>query len=363
MNTLIRKDIKNINAYVPGKPITFLRSTAGRVGKIAKLNSNENALGASRKAKEAIKRNLATIFRYPDGSSLSLKKTLAKKLRVRPDNIVLGNGSDEIIDIIIKTFLNRGEETITSQTTFVEYEIVARANGFKATTVPLKNFTYDLDGIRKRITKKIKIVFIANPNNPTGSYVAGEELMRFINRLPANKLVVIDEAYLEYVDAKDFPRLLRYINTKNIIIMRTFSKAYGLAGLRIGYAIAKREFTAAMEKIRQPFNVNSLAQVAAESVVGDTHYIATTRKKILKEKLRLYRAFQSMRIACIPTQANFIMFKTPKDALSLCEKMSKSGVLIRDLKQYGINKFARVTIGTPRENTVFLDTLRKILKK
>ena len=362
MNALLRKDIHSITAYVPGKPMTALGGRRERA-KIAKLNSNENALGASTKAQQAIKKNLSTIFRYPDGSSVSLKKALAKKLKRSAANMCLGNGSDEIIDIIIKTFLNRGEEIITAQMTFVEYEIIAQANGYKAITVPLKDFTYNLEAIRRRMTKKTKIVFIANPNNPTGSYVSHEELMRFIHRLPAHTLAVVDEAYLEYVDAPDFPRLLGYINTKNVIILRTFSKAYGLAGLRIGYAVARKEFIAAMEKIRQPFNVNFLAQVAAESVLCDTRFIAATRKETLQEKYNLYRALQALHVEFIPSQANFIMFKTPLDAVVLCQKMAERGILVRDLKQYGLDTYVRVTIGRSRENKLFLDNLKKILKR
>jgi len=359
-NFLLRKDIGKIKAYIPGKPIEFIKGK-NKLKKIAKLNSNENALGASPKAKKAIKDNINKIFRYPDGSSYFLKNALAKKLKLKPQNILVGNGSDEIIDIIIKTFLNRGEEIITSQTTFVEYEIIARANGFNAITVPLKDFRYDLKKIEKRVTKNTKIVFIANPNNPTGTYVSNNELLPFINRVAKKRLVVVDEAYLEYTDAKDFPRLLKYIKKKNIIITRTFSKAYGLAGLRVGYAIAKPEFVAAMEKIRQPFNVNSLAQKAAELAINDTAFINATQRKTLKEKYKMYDALRRMKIEFVPTQANFVMFKTNMDALKLCKKMQKQGILIRDLKQYRLDKYARVTIGTLSENRLFLQKLKKIL--
>ena len=261
---LLRKDIRSIKAYVPGKPLRTLkkRSTPANV---AKLNSNENALGTSKKAIAAMEKAVGDVFRYPDGSSYTLKRALAQRLKVQPDSIVLGNGSDELIDIIIKTFMNPGEEILTAQTTFIEYEIVAKANGFKARTVALKNFCFDLTALRRNVNKKTKLIFIANPNNPTGTYITQAQMIRFINSLPAHTLTVIDEAYLEYVDAKDFPRLINFINKKNIILMRTFSKAYGLAGLRVGYALTRKEFAQAMEKIRQPFNVNSIGQTAAQS--------------------------------------------------------------------------------------------------
>lgn len=362
MTSLLRRDINNIVAYVPGKPMSSIRGN-GAIKRIVKLNSNENALGASGRAKQAIGKNIGEIFRYPDGSSADLKKAIAKKLGARTENISLGNGSDEVIDTIVKTFLNPGESILTSELTFVEYEIIARANGFKAVAVPLKDFTYDLDEMQRRISKKTKIIFIANPNNPTGTYVAHNGLMRFIKRVASNRIVVIDEAYLEFVDADDFPQLIVSINSKNIILMRTFSKAYGLAGLRLGYAIAKKEFVAAMEKIRQPFNINFFAQKAGEAVLGDTQFIAATRKVILSEKYRIYKALKAMQLPCIPTQANFIMFSTPLDSLELCKRMARAGVLIRDLKQYGLDTYVRVTIGTKIENDLFLQTLKKILKK
>lgn len=362
MNELIRKDINKIMAYVPGKPIDLAQRQL-KIKEIIKLNSNENAFGASLRAKSAIKKNLDNIFRYPDGSCYYLKKRLSKKLGLKPENLTLGNGSDEIIDIIVKTFLNRGQEIITSKITFVEYEIIAKANGFKPRTIPQKNFGYDLDKIRKNITKDTKIVFIANPNNPTGSYVSHTELLQFINKLPKDKLAVVDEAYVEFVDARDFPKLLNYIHKANLIILRTFSKAYGLAGLRIGYAIARPEFIKAMEKIRQPFNVNSLAQRAAEAALKDKTFINKSSASIIKEKYRLYKEFETMGIKYTPSQANFIMFRTSMDGLELCKKMLKRGILIRDLKQYNLDKYIRVTIGEPKENNIFIQNLKMILEE
>jgi len=353
---ILRKDIRSIKAYVPGKPLTVK-------GWAAKLNSNENALGVSALAQQAVMKNVKNIFRYPDGSSFGLKKAIATKYGLTAGNIVLGNGSDEIIDIIIKTFCNPGEEILTSEITFVEYEIVARANGFKAITVPLKNFTYDLAGLQNAITKKTKVIFIANPNNPTGTYIGQKALMQFIKKLRADIVLALDEAYIEYADAKDFPDILRLIKNKNIIILRTFSKAYGLAGLRVGYAIAKKEFIAAMEKIRQPFNINFLAQKAAEAALADTGFIKKTRSLILSEKCKLYDAFERLNIEYIPTQANFVMFKTTLDGVALCKKLMEKNVLIRDLKQYGLDYYVRVTIGTPRENKMFLENLSRILKR
>ncbi|MDD5292619.1 MAG: histidinol-phosphate transaminase, partial [Candidatus Omnitrophica bacterium] len=264
MKNILRKDIDRIKTYIPGKPIDLVQRELG-IKKVIKLASNENPLGASLRVKKAIKNSLKEIFRYPDGGCYYLKKALAEKLNVASENLLFGNGSDEIIDIIIKTFLNPGEEVLTSETTFVEYEILAKANGFQEKCMPLKDFRYDLEAIKNNMTEKTKVIFIANPNNPTGTYITKEEFSRFIKEIPQDKLVVIDEAYREFIDVNDFPDTANYINNANLIVLRTFSKAYGLAGCRVGYAIANAEFISAMEKIRQPFNVNLLAQIAAQA--------------------------------------------------------------------------------------------------
>jgi histidinol-phosphate aminotransferase len=361
MKELFRKDIDSISAYVPGKPIDLVQRQFG-IKKVIKLGSNENSFGAPCKAKQAIIKNIDEIFRYPDGSCYYLKIALAKELRIKPENLLFGNGSDEIIDILIKTFLNPGEEILTSEKTFVEYEIIAKANGFKARCIPLKNFRYDLNEIKNNASKKTKIIFIANPNNPTGTYNTSKELTEFLSFLPKNKLVAVDEAYLEFVDAKDYPKIIQLLKKfRNLVVLRTFSKAYGLAGLRIGYAIADPEIINAMEKIRQPFNVNFLAQRAAQAALKDKSFIDKITRIIKKEKYRLYKEFLSMNIEYIPTQANFIMFKTEMDGLLLSKELLKQGIIIRDLKQYKLDKYVRVTIGRPKENTLFVKKLKKIL--
>jgi histidinol-phosphate aminotransferase len=358
---MLRRDIKKINAYIPGKPIDLVQRQLG-IKRVTKLASNENAFGASAKAKQAIRKNLDEIFRYPDGSCYYLKRALASKLKLTPGNLIFGNGSDEIIDIIIKTFLNPGEEILTSKTTFVEYEIIAKANGFKARCLPLKDFRYDLDTLSKNINKKTKIIFIANPNNPTGTYNNKKELSFFLKKVPKNKLIVIDEAYLEFVDAKDYPQTMGFLGRyENLIILRTFSKAYGLAGLRIGFAIANEKFISAMEKIRQPFNVNILAQKAAEAALNDNVFLKKTSGIIKREKSRMYEEFNKIGIEYVPSQANFIMFRTFLDGMLLCQRLLKKGIIIRDLKQYKLDKYVRVTIGKPCENTLFIQKLKSIL--
>ncbi|MFC1709385.1 histidinol-phosphate transaminase [Candidatus Omnitrophota bacterium] len=360
MNKLFRKNINKLKAYIPGKPIDLVQRQFG-IKNAIKLGSNENAFGAPSKAKLAIKKGLNEIFRYPDGSCYYLRRALAKRLKVQPGNLIFGNGSDEVIDIIIKTFLNPGEEVLTSKTTFVEYEIIAKTNGFKAKCLPLKDFKYDLAALRKAVSKKTKAIFIANPNNPTGTYNNSRELLKLINSLPKDKLVVVDEAYLEFVDAKDYPKTAKLINKRNLIILRTFSKAYGLAGLRVGYAITKPKFIEAMERIRQPFNVNSLAQCAALAALNDSSFMTKTTKILKKEKYKLYKEFQEMGISYIPSQANFIMFKTKMDGLILCKKLLKTGIIIRDLKQYKLDNYVRVTVGKPSENKLFVKKLKEVI--
>jgi len=362
MKEIIRKDIGRLNTYIPGKPIDLVQRELG-IKKVIKLASNENPLGTSLKVKKAIKNSLNETFRYPDGSCYYLKRALAKKLNVSTENLLFGNGSDEIIDIIIKTFLNPGEETLTSETTFVEYEIVTKANGFQEKCIPLKNFRYDLEAIKNNITEKTKVIFIANPNNPTGEYIKEEELSRFLKEIPRDKLVVVDEAYREFIDVKDFPNTISRINSDNLIVLRTFSKAYGLAGFRIGYAITNAEFINAMEKIRQPFNVNFLAQRAAQAVLEDKNYLVKTQNLVATERKKMYKEFQTMNIKYIPSQANFIMFETDMDGIELSLKLLKEGIIIRDLKQYNLDKFVRVTIGKPKENKLFIQKFKKILKE
>ena len=259
---LIRKSILNLKPYQPGKPIEEVQRELG-LKDVIKLASNENPLGASKLAIVAIKKSLSTINRYPESSCFYLKKKMAKGLSVSTDNIIFGNGSDELIDVVMKTFLDGGDEVLTSETTFVEYEIIAKVNNFKVNTVPLTNFKYDLVALKNAINNNTKLIFIANPNNPTGTYVNKTELEVFLKGLPDRVVVVLDEAYNEFVDEKDFTNGLTYINTNNVIVFRTFSKTYGLAGLRLGACIAREGFIKYMQRVRQPFNVNSLAQAAA----------------------------------------------------------------------------------------------------
>ena len=358
--SLVRKHILGINPYEAGKPIEEVKRQLG-LKEVVKLASNENPLGPSPKAMEAIRQNLSRINRYPDAGGFYLKRRLARALNLEPSNIVLGNGSDELIDIIVKTFVEEDEQILTADGTFLEYKIISQLNGRLVTTVALKYFKYDLEGIKRRIGKKTKLVFISNPNNPTGTYVTKYELQDFMKDLPDNLILVLDEAYYTFIDVEDFPNSATYIRNKNVIVLKTFSKAYGLAGLRIGYAIARPAFASYMEIARQPFNVNLLAQEAAQAALDDRKFLKRTRRAILEGKDYIYEALLKFGIAYVPSVTNFIMVDVGRDGIAVFKEMLRYGVIVRDMRQYGFKNFIRVTIGTKKENERFIRVLKKVL--
>ena len=358
---MINRKILEITPYQPGKPIEEVKRQLG-LKEVIKLASNENPLGPSPKAVLAIKKSLTKINRYPEGSCFYLRQRLSKKLKVRPENLIFGNGSDELIDIVIKAFCEPDDEIITADTTFLEYRIIALQNGRAVRCIPLKDFRYDLARIKDRIGPKTKAIFIANPNNPTGTYVTKREVDDFLNGLPENVVAIFDQAYLEFVENKDFPLSLNYFRQgKNVIILRTFSKIYGLAGLRIGYGIAREEFIQYMERARQPFNVNTLAQEAALVALDDTVFIRKAQRAVREGKKYLYGELDRLKINYIPSAANFILIDLKRDGLKIFNKLLKEGVIVRDMQQYGLNNFIRVTIGREKENKKFVAALKKVL--
>lgn len=361
MKRIIREDILKIQAYQPGKPIDEVKRESG-LKDVIKLASNENALGPSPKAVKAISKSLTHLHRYPEGSCFYLKKALARHLNIKESNLLFGNGSDELIDIILKTIKEPDTEIITADTTFIEYEICGTVNGFRIARVPLDNFKFDLNAILLAVTEKTKVIFIANPNNPTGTYVNQNEVFSFLENLPKSVLVVFDEAYFEYVDEKDFPRLIPLIQKNtNMIILRTFSKIYGLAGLRIGYMIANDAFIEAAQRVKQPFNVNSLAQIAAFHALGDRVFIQKAKNLVKKEKQFLYKELTDLGLSFQPSSANFIFVKMNYDAVMVFKKLLKKGIIIRHMEQYKLDRYCRITIGTRNENKKLIQALKKIL--
>lgn len=357
---LARKHILGIDPYEAGRPIEEVKRQFG-LKDVIKLASNENPLGPSPKAMDAIKKNISKVNRYPDSGAFYLKKRLAKYLRLEPSNIVLGNGSDELIDIIIKTFVEEDEHIVTAEGTFLEYQIISRVKGRIVVTVPLKYFKYDLEGMRRRIGKKTKVVFVSNPNNPTGTYVTKYELQDFVRELPDNVILVLDEAYDAFIDVDDFPSSLSYIRNNNVIVLRTFSKSYGLAGLRVGYAVTRPELASYMEIARQPFNVNLLAQEAACAALDDRKFLRMTRKANLEGKRYICDGLNRLGIAYVTSVTNFVMVDVGRDGMGVFKEMLKYGVIVRDMRQYAFKNFIRVTIGTKKENERFIRVLKKVL--
>ncbi|MGD9015503.1 MAG: histidinol-phosphate transaminase [Candidatus Omnitrophota bacterium] len=360
--SLVRKNIANLVPYQPGKPIEEVKREF-KLKEIIKLASNENPLGGSLKARLAIKSALSQINRYPQGSCFYLRQALSRKYRLAPDRFIFGNGSDELIDIVIKTFVEENENIITADVTFLEYQILAKVLGRRLIKVGMRNFCYDLTAMLDKINKQTKVIFIANPNNPTGTYVNMSQMDKFINQVPKRVVVVLDEAYDIFIDVADFPRSLNYLKRDNVIILKTFSKAYGLAGLRIGYALAPRRLTSYMERARPPFNVNLLAQVGAVAALEDKAFIQKTRSTILQGKYYLYRQLDRMGLSYIPSVANFILIDVGRNSRRLYKQMLKFGVIVRDMQQYRLDNFIRVTVGKQSENERFIQVLKKLLTK
>ncbi len=354
----VSDNIKNIIPYVPGKPLEELERELGITGSI-KLASNENPLGPSPKAVAAIKKAMEGLSRYPDGSGYYLSKALSQKYALDLSQVILGNGSNELIELAIRTFVQPGDEVISAEQSFVVYRMVTQAVGGTNVIVPMKDDRHDLDAMGDRITDKTKIIFIANPNNPTGTMNTKAEMDRLMSRVPDHVIVALDEAYFEYVTHADYPDSLEYLNAgKQVLALRTFSKIYGLAGLRIGYGLTTPPIAEFMNKIRQPFNTNSLGQIGALAALADRKHVERSIASNNEGKQFLYRSFTQMGVSFIKTEANFILFETSFDAKDLYAQLLKTGVIIRPMG----GKRLRVTIGLPEENKRFADELQKIVK-
>ncbi|MDD5455107.1 MAG: histidinol-phosphate transaminase [Candidatus Ratteibacteria bacterium] len=359
---LIRPNIANILPYPPGKPIEDVKRELG-VKEVIKMASNENALGPSPKAVKAMKDALAGVNLYPDGNSYYLKQKLAEKLGVAMEEIIVGNGTDEVIRIITETFLNPGEEVVVAWPGFVIYSIATNVMSGSLKRTPLKNYTHDLEAMLNAVTDKTKLVFIANPNNPTGTMVDKDEVEMFMKKIPEDIIVVFDEAYYEYANG-NFPQTIRYAKEgKNTIVLRTFSKIYGLAGLRVGYGIAQKEMVTEMNRIRQPFNVNRVAQSAAIAALDDKEHVEKSIVMNEEGKKYLYKEFDAMGLEYVRTSANFILVDIKRSGKEIYEKLLKEGVIVRPVDNYDLPNFLRVTICKPSENKKFIGSLKKVLGK
>jgi histidinol-phosphate aminotransferase len=359
----IKKSILGLIPYPPGKPIEELTREYG-IHNVIKLASNENPIGPSPLALKAIRQVLSQLHRYPDGSGYYLKQSLSRLLGLAPEQILLGNGSNEIIELALKTFLKPGYEVISPVPSFLVYEKAVQAMDGKNILVPLKRFRIDLESIRSRIGPRTQIIIINNPNNPTGTIIRKKEWERFLSDVPDRILILLDEAYIDFVEEPDCPNGLNYINTeKNLIVFRTFSKAYGLAGLRIGFGLARPELVDYINRVRQPFNVNSLAQAGALGALKDQAFYEKTRSLVRAGKKAIESGLTGMGLFYVPSQTNFILIKVPQKAQMVYEAMLKKGVIIRSMKSYGLDEYIRVNIGLPEENRRFLRALKQVLHR
>ncbi|WP_434149895.1 histidinol-phosphate transaminase [Methylocaldum gracile subsp. desertum] len=359
--------VRALTPYLPGKPISELERELG-LRNIVKLASNENPLGPSPKALEAARRASSEIHLYPDGSGFELKAALSRKLEVRPEQITLGNGSNDALELVARAFLSPQSKAIYSEYAFAVYSIVTQAVGAQAVVAPAHDgshgprYGHDLQAMAPAVDESTRVVFIANPNNPTGTYLTKSELCGFLGDLPEHVIAVVDEAYFEYVEAPDYPDCIEWLSDfPNLIVIRTFSKAYGLAGLRVGYAVSSPAIADLLNRVRQPFNVNSLALEAAKAALDDNDHL-TRSVSLNREGLRrLSEAFTERDLSFIPSVGNFIMVDMGRPAAPVYEALLRQGVIVRPVANYGLPNHLRVTVGTEEENRIFLAALDRVL--
>ncbi|MCX7721578.1 MAG: histidinol-phosphate transaminase [Verrucomicrobiae bacterium] len=355
--------LDQLPVYQPGRPIEEVARELGLPPEsIIKLASNENPLGPSPLALRALRKTLRAINLYPDGNAFYLKQKLAAKLGVAPANLILGNGSNEVLELVGHALLGPDSEVVVSQYCFAVYPIVTHLFGARLVVVPAKNYAHDLDAMLQAVTPKTRVVFVANPNNPTGTWVGREQLARFVHAVPPEVVLVLDEAYIEFMtEPLDLLPVIRAGAKPNLLLVRTFSKIYGLAGLRLGYGIGHPEFIAALEKIRQPFNVNSLAQAAAIAALDDVRHVERTRR-INAQGLKFYEHwFKKLGLEYLPSAANFILVKVG-DGQRVFGELQKLGVIVRPMASYQLPEWIRITVGTPSQNRRCLLALRKVLQ-
>ncbi|KUK12337.1 MAG: Histidinol-phosphate aminotransferase [Moorella sp. 60_41] len=359
-----REAILDIKPYVPGKPIEEVQRELG-IKDVIKLASNENPLGPSPDAVMAIREAAEKIYLYPDGNCYYLKQALAAKLDVGEDQLIVGNGTDEILKLLGEAFVDPGDEVVVADPTFSEYEFAAQVMGGRVMKVPCRDFRLDLEAMAGAVSPRTRLIFVCNPNNPTGTIVSRDELDSFLDRVPPRILVVLDEAYYEYVTSPEYPDSLAYVRggRPNVIVLRTFSKIYGLAGLRVGYGIAHPEIINSLNRVREPFNVNSLAQIAARAALDDEAHVGKSKEVNNEGKEFLYEQFRALGLKYVPTESNFIFVDIGRDSREVFKKMLAKGVIVRTGDIFGFTTFLRITIGTRRQNQRFIDVLREVLSE
>ncbi len=357
MTLKVHPDIASLSPYVPGKPIDELQRELG-LARVVKLASNENALGPSPKALAALTEGVSTLHRYPDGGAYRLRGALADRWKLTPDHIILGNGSDEILGLLARTFLAPGDEAVMADQTFVIYKMEVTAAHGRPVVVPLKDWRHDLPSMAEAVTDRTRLLFVCNPNNPTGTMVSKTEVETLMARVPDHVVVVFDEAYFEYVRSPHVPDSLAYVKQhRNVIVLRTFSKIYGLAGLRIGYGMTTPEIAGYLNRVRPPFNANSLAQRAALAALEDDDHVAASRA-LNGTELEVVRAgLVCLGFSPVSSETNFLYFDVGRDGRAVFEALLREGIIVRHIE----GRMLRVTIGRPEENQAFLTALKKVL--
>jgi histidinol-phosphate aminotransferase len=359
--SLANDHILGIAPYEPGKPVEELERELG-IHDAIKLASNENPLPPSDRVQQAIIAALSHANRYPDGSGFYLRQAVAKKHGFTPDQIMLGNGSNDLIELIVRSFMRPGDEAVVPHPSFVVYPMIVQAVGGIRVMVMLRDSRLDLEAMARAITPQTKIVFIANPNNPTATIVTKSEVDHFMARIPERTIVVFDEAYFEFAQGPDFPDVLSYVREgRKVLVLRTFSKANSLAGLRVGYAVGDADAVSLMNRIRQPFNVNSLAQVAALAAIEDETHVLECVRMNEAGKAYLYEEFKTLGVKYVPSRANFILVDVGRNAADIYQKLLHEGVIVRPMTSFGMETALRITIGTPDENRRLIKGLRAVL--
>ena len=363
LKKLVNKGIDGLSPYEPGKPIEDLERELG-IKNAVKLASNENPVGPSPKIIDSIEKIVKETHRYPDGNATRLKAKISRKFNILENQVTVGNGSNDIIEFVARSFLGPNDSAVYSEHAFAVYPLVVRAVGAMGIEVPAKNFSHDLEAMLDSIEKNTKLIFIANPNNPTGSFIEQSELLNFLEKVPEEIIVLLDQAYFEYSSFEtsdlEFDVLERF---PNLVISRSFSKAYGLAGFRVGYSVSSIEIADYLNRVRQPFNANSLALYAAEIALDDDQFIKKCLELNFEQKQKLFNDLQALGFECLPSRANFISFDCREDSNDAFNKLLLEGVIVRSLRVYKMPNFLRVSVGLPEENLTFLEKIKSTLSK
>ena len=357
----VPEHIRELVPYPPGKPVEELKRELG-VEEIVKLASNENALGPSPRARKAVREAAERLHLYPDGSCWALREALARRFRCRMEEVVVGNGSNELIDLLVRVFVRPGVRVVSSFPSFLMYQKMVQAMGGENRVIPLKDFTHDLDAILEEMDGRTRLVFLDNPNNPTGSVISEERLERFLERAPSECLVVLDEAYMEFAAPGATVSGVEFLGRdQRVVTLRTFSKAYGLGGLRLGYGIMDASIAGLLDRVRQPFNVNAAAQAAGLAALEDREHLNATLAMVEEGKALFQEELPRLGVTVFPSHTNFILVDLGRDARPVYESMLRQGVIIRPMSAYGFPHHIRITVGLPHENRRCLAALERAL--